>query len=73
MYIYPYINYIYISIYKLYIYIYIYINISKRVIFWFLPNLQRLNKITKSVIFGKLIKICIHTYIRLAMGQQSSS
>ena len=73
MYIYPYINYIYISIYKLYIYIYIYIYISKRVIFWFLPNLQRLNKITKSVIFGKLIKICTHTYIRLAMGQQSSS
>ena len=47
--------YIYILIY-IYIYIYIYITyiknqtfISKRVIFRFLPNLRRLNKITKKV------------------------
>ena len=36
----------------MYIYIYIYINntfVSQRVIFGFLPKLQRLNKITKSV------------------------
>ena len=59
MYIY---NIIYIHIY---IYIYIYINIYihiyikqsiyySRVIFRFLPNLQRLNKITKSVKTTKL-------------------
>ena len=44
---------IYIYIYIIYIYLYIYIHIenktfiSLQVIFWFLPNLRRLNKITK--------------------------
>ena len=45
--------YIYkIYVYILYIYTHIYINktfITQRVIFRFLPNLRRLNKITKSV------------------------
>ena len=50
--------YIYIYTYKykhthththVYIYIYMHIFISKRVIFRFLPNLRKLNNITKSV------------------------